>query len=299
MIRPDETPSPGSRAVTRRGVEGDVTEGGIAIRGQADAPPLTGIDELRAAQAHRDDLTQRLAKAERDLHQTQHSAGNLDAQIEATKGAKLDAATKAEKLKQLDESLKRLEANEETGKALVDSLRRELDATRKTLPKLGEKVLGEVNVPAHPTTFRQGGLAVESWRNDAFLPTSDNRQVLERLLNENVNGDLSKVLLTQNGTLYPAGSRGGNQALWDANPNIIELAHVHSRREGGGEVYIVMSKGRNQRFGATTEHTGGNRLEEAIVIQGVAIDRMTALALVSRGLSADVVAKAPVIRLVK
>jgi hypothetical protein len=167
------------------------------------------------------------------------------------------------------------------------------------LPKLGEKVLGDVNVRADPTTFREGGLEVASWRKDAFLPTSDNRQVLERLLNEYVNGDLSKVLLTKDGTLYPAGSRGGNQALWDANPNIIELAHVHSRREGGGEVYVIMSKGRNQRFGAKTERTGGNLLEEAIVIQGVAIDRMTALALVARGLSAQVVANAPVIRLVK
>jgi len=38
---------------------------------------------------------------------------------------------------------------------------------------------------------------------DAWMGTSDNRRVPERILNEDQNGELSKRLL-QNGKLYPA-----------------------------------------------------------------------------------------------
>ena len=74
------------------------------------------------------------------------------------------------------------------------------------------------------------------------------------------------------------------------------MAHVLSKRERGREVYIVMTKARNQTFSAYAERTGGVFLEEAIVIQGVAVDRVSA---VNMGVPQAVIDRAPVIKFAK
>jgi phosphohistidine swiveling domain-containing protein len=79
---------------------------------------------------------------------------------------------------------------------------------------------------------------------------------------------------------------------WKAHPEMIEEAHVLSAREGGREVCIVMTKARNQTFSANLERTGGVFKEDAIVIDNVAIDRMSAIDL---GIPQAVIDKARVI----
>jgi hypothetical protein len=113
-------------------------------------------------------------------------------------------------------------------------------------------------------------------------------------LNEDPGGDLSRFLL-QNNQLFPANV--GNMARWKAHPEIIEMAHVLSKREGGREVTILMTKARNQTFSANLERTGGVFLDEAIVIQRMAVDRMSALEWVKKGwLPQSVVDNARVIK---
>lgn len=115
---------------------------------------------------------------------------------------------------------------------------------------------------------------------NAYVGTSKDRRIVERILNEDPGGDLSKFLL-QNKELFPA--IGGNMAHWKAHPEMIELVHVLSKREGGREVFILMTKARNQTFSANMERSGGVFLDEAIVIQGIAVDRMSALEWVKKG----------------
>jgi hypothetical protein len=85
-------------------------------------------------------------------------------------------------------------------------------------------------------------------------------------------------------------------SYWRAHPEEIELAHVYSGREGGRDVYIVMTKARNQTFSANLERTGGVLKDDAIVIQGIAIDKLSAIEL---GVPKSVIDRAPVINFTK
>ena len=71
------------------------------------------------------------------------------------------------------------------------------------------------------------------------------------------------------------------------------MAHVLSEREGGRDVYIVMTKARNQTFSANLERTGGVFKEDAIVLQGIAYDKPSAVAL---GVPQPIIDHAPVIK---
>jgi hypothetical protein len=113
---------------------------------------------------------------------------------------------------------------------------------------------------------------------------------VERILNEDPNGELGKRLLKDK-KLLP--TKVGDMNYWKAHPNLIELAHVFSKKEGGRDVYIIMTKARNQTFGANLERTGGVFKEDAIVIQGLAIDRLSAIEM---GVPQEVIDRAPVIK---
>ena len=91
--------------------------------------------------------------------------------------------------------------------------------------------------------------------------------------------------------LFPA--RGGDSKFWKANPQVMEQAQVLTKAQKGREVIILMTKARNQEFGARFERTGTVFKEEAIVIQGFAIDRLSTLDI---SVPANVVANASVIR---
>ena len=292
MIRGDDTPgvgTPKTERVLDRGISGDVLETGTRIRGQGDAPPLTGIDELHAAERHVQDAKNAIAKARKAIDQTEHSLASLNDQLEV--------ATRPDLVEALTDRQTRLQGILAQEKAALGKLDLELAAAQRTAQGLGSKVLGEFNLPDKPTTFRSGAVEVDSWHPSAYVGTTDDRGKLQRLLNDQPQGDLSKALL-DGGSLFPA--KGGKMPFLEQNPQIIELAHVLSRREGGRDVYIVMSKARNQEFGRRLERTGGVFKDDVIVIQGIAIDRITALELVkAKRLPAEVVDKAPVINLVK
>lgn len=292
MIRGNDTPgvgTPKTERVLDRGIAGDVLETGTRIRGQGDTPAMTGIDELHAAERYVQDLRTGVTKASKAVDQTEHSLASINDQLEV--------ATKPDLVDALKDRQRRLQEVLAQEKAALAKLDLELAAAQKSAQGLGSKVLGEFNLPDQPTKFRSGAVEVDSWHPSAYVGTTDDRGKLQRLLNDQPQGDLSKALL-EGGSLVPA--KGGKMPFLEQNPQIIELAHVLSRREGGRDVYIVMSKARNQEFGRRLERTGGVFKDDVIVIQGIAIDRITALELVKTGrLRAEVVNKAPVIRLVK
>lgn len=128
---------------------------------------------------------------------------------------------------------------------------------------------------------------------DGYVGTTDDRRIVERILKEDPQGELAKRLL-RNGELYPANL--GDMNYWKAHPALIEMAHVLPKREGGREVYMVMTRARNQTSSANLERTGGVFKEDAIVIQGIAIDRLSAIQL---GVPLSVIDRAPTITFTK
>jgi hypothetical protein len=179
----------------------------------------------------------------------------------------------------------------------VQRLRADLAGRGELEPSLGS----EWNLPNRPVKFRRGTVEVDSWSDRGFVGTRDERRDWERLLQEDPDGELSKRLLDpasdpnpSKRKLYPA--RGGDMPSLRQNPQIIELAHVLSKREKGREVFIIMTKARNQQFGRTLERTGGVFKDDAIIIQGLAIERQSAIDL---GIPRSVVDRAPVIEFVK
>jgi hypothetical protein len=168
-----------------------------------------------------------------------------------------------------------------------------LTADLKQRGELQPSLRIEWNLPNKPTTFRYKSVEEKSWRPDAYVGVADDRQIVERILKEDPNGELGKRLL-QHGKLVP--TKVGDMNYWKAHPELMEMAHVLSKREGGREAYIVMTKARNQTFSANLERTGGVFKEDAIVIQGVAVDRLSAI---DMGVPQSVIDRAPVIKFSK
>jgi hypothetical protein len=163
--------------------------------------------------------------------------------------------------------------------ARVDGLRQELASRGELEPELHT----DWNLPDKPTVFRYRGVEAESWRPDAYVGVAQDRGAVERILNQEPDGELAKRLLDPSSgppgkrTLFPA--KVGDMNHWEQHPEIIEMAHVLSKREGGREVCIVMTKARNQTFSANHERTGAVLKDDAIVIQHITIDRRTAFKL--------------------
>jgi hypothetical protein len=136
------------------------------------------------------------------------------------------------------------------------------------------KSTGELNIPAKPTELR--GTRMKSWNPDVYIGTYKGgfRDNVETLLLKDQQGPLSQKLL-RNGEILPANV--GDPTYWKAHPEIFEAGHVRSANVGDKDVLVLMSKWRNEvKFGYEMEQTGDIMLDEAYVIQGIAVDRGTA-----------------------
>lgn len=259
-----------------------------------DVPAVTRRD-LDLAEQNLRDATERFKAASETLKNANMRAGDLEDLVKEAEGkpnsgrlkqALSDAEEKVENARARYKGRKyELQAAESKAKRLTDELAKR--------GELQPELRIEWNLPAKPIDFRYKSVEAKSWRPEGYVGATDDRKIVERILNEDPNGELGKHLL-QNGELFP--TKVGDMNYWKAHPELIEMAHVLSKREGGLNVYIIMTKARNRIFQANLEHTGGVFKEDAIVIQGVAIDRLSAIEL---GVPQAVIDRAPVIQFAK
>lgn len=269
------------------------------------APPPATRQDLALAEERLTATRGKLERSVSELETKKNRVGDIEAKLEdaKTEQAKinlqkeLDGAKRAEDSARLGYKSQKYELR--AAESRVERLRSDL-ASRG---ELGESLGNRWNLPDNPVKFRRGTVEADSWSSAAFVGTNDDRTIWERFLQEDPNGELSQRLLDPNSnpipskrTLYRAKGKGLDTAYWKEHPEAIELAHVLSKHEGGREVIIVMTKARNQTFGALHEHTGGIFLEEAVVIQGIAVDRQSA---VDMGIPASLINNAPVIKFPK
>lgn len=266
-------------------------------------PPATRQD-LEDAEKRLEELQRKLDTAEKVMNQTDERVGDVQYNLEQVRGKlheptikkELDDVEKAYTLASKEYTKYKIE--HATAKSKVDRIRSEL-AARGELEVPRKSLGNQWNLPDTPVTYHYGNVEAESWLPYAYVGTVGNergRRTLERLLNQDPDGYLSIALLNSRGKLHTAREKGSDMSHWEAHPEIIEQAHVLTRG-AGRDVYIVMTKARNQRFGNDLERTGDIFKDEAIVIQGIAIDRLSALDLVDKGLlPKSVVEKAQVIR---
>ncbi len=258
------------------------------------AAPATRQD-LALAEEHLQDARDRFKSAAESLESSKKRAGDIEDLI-TEPGGKRNYGKLKENLETAEKSV--VDAREAYKKRKYELRAAESKVQRlaKDLAERGElqpALRIEWNLPDKPTTFRYKSVQAKSWRPDAYVGTSDDRAVVEGLLNEDPNGELAKRTL-QNGKLFP--TKVGDMNYWKAHPELLEMAHVLSKREGGREVYIVMTKARNQTFSANLERTGGVFKEDAIVLQGIAIDKLSAIEL---GVPQSAIDRAPVLTFAK
>jgi hypothetical protein len=286
-----------------------VNADGVANRGTGStstpqaAPPPTTRRDLFHAEEHLTAARDKLERSASELETKKNRVGDIEAKLEdaRTEQAKtnlkkeLDGAKRAEDHARVE--YKKQKYGLRAAEWRVERLRNDLASRGELDVSLGN----QWNLPNNPVKFRRGTLEADSWSSAAFVGTNDNRRPWERFLQEDPNGELSQRLLDPNSnpnpskrSLYPA--TGGDAAYWKRHPEMMELAHVLSKREGGREVIILMTKSRNRTLSAMHEQTGAVFLEEAVVIQGMAVDRLSALEL---GIPSSVIDRAPVIKFPK
>jgi hypothetical protein len=204
----------------------------------------------------------------------------------------------------------------EKGRANLDAAKKRLKLYEAEQPELeaklaqvdadlaavsSQKAIGELNVPDQTTRYRKGAIDVESWRPDVYLGRDrrEYREGVQKLLQNERSGDLSKALLDSNGNLFPARVGGQDLAYLKEHPEVWEATHVLTKGEGK-DVLVICSSYRNQVRGHDLEHTGKVLSDRARVIQGIAIDELTAWDLVTQGrLDGSVVLNAKVIQLAR
>jgi hypothetical protein len=278
------------------GLGGGGTAGGSTGKtgSSPNVAPATRQD-LALAEEHLWEVEQRFKASADTLENAKKRAGDIEDLInEPTGKANLDKLkenhAKAEaNVVAARERYKKQKYELRAAESRVDRLTKDLASRGDLEPKLRI----DWNLPDKPTKFRYKSVETKSWRPDGYVGTTDDRRIIERILKEDPQGELGKRLL-RNGELYPANV--GDMNYWKVHPELIEMAHVLSKREGGREVYMVMTKARNQTFSANLERTGGVFKEDAIVIQGIAIDRLSAIQL---GVPQSVIDRAPTITFTK
>jgi hypothetical protein len=141
------------------------------------------------------------------------------------------------------------------------------------------------------------GVKTNSYFND-FLLGNDPEVFMSqasKVANASSLGTYSKVLI--NGKFRS--SYGTKESDWRRDGRIMEGGHARSKNLGGKEFVVLMSAKYNRKFAGDIEHpsTGGAMaIDEAYIIDKIAIHKSTALDLVSQGhLDASAVQNARVI----
>jgi hypothetical protein len=247
-----------------------VAAGGTAGTGVSGAPSTTTASKT-VLQAEREQITSRLTQVQANIRSDGKVVDAFDGRVPSTEQgqANLKAATK------------RLKASEAEEKDLEARLAK-VDDDLATIN--GKKSIGELNVPQQTTRYRKGAVDVESWRPDVYLASdrAAHRSGAEKLMQAEPSGDLSKALLAPNGRMYPARAAGQDLQYLRQHPEVWESSHALTRGEGK-DVLVISSSYRNQIRGGQLERTGKVLSDRALVIQGMAIDPLTAWDLVAAG----------------
>jgi hypothetical protein len=261
--------------------------GGTAGTGGSGHPTTTTASKT-VLLAEREQITSRLTQVRANIRSDGHVVDTFSDRPPSTSQAQ----------KSLEAAEKRLKASEGEERTLEARLAK-VDADLATIN--GQKSIGELNVPQQTTRYRKGTVDVESWRPDVYLASdrAAHRNGVEKLMQADPNGDLSKALLASNGKMYPARAAGQDMQYLRQHPEVWESSHALTRGEGK-DVLVISSSYRNQMRGGQLERTGKVLSDRALVIQGMAIDPLTAWDLVAAGrLDASVVANAKSISLAR
>lgn len=188
-------------------------------------------------------------------------------------------------------------------KLVTEAERNAIEGARPKAKPFMEDALARYVVPV-----KHSATGAVSWFRDVYVGAGsrdDFRDNLTKILTNEPEGPLSKALL-RNGKLVPGGVKGQDATYWAKHPELIQAGHVLSDNAGGPQMLIVMSTHNNQKFSNNLESSaagvgkpGQLLVEDAYVIQGVAVHRGTAHDLVREGLlDAAVVRNAELIRFV-
>ena len=188
-------------------------------------------------------------------------------------------------------------------KLVTESERNAIESTQPKAKPFMEDVLARYIVPV-----KYSATGSKSWFREVYVGAGsrqDFRDDLTKILKLEPKGPLSKALL-QDGKLLRGGEKGQDAIYWAEHPELIQAGHVLSDNSGGPELLIVMSTHHNQKFSNNLESgaagvgkPGQLLVEDAYVIQGVAVHRGTAHDLLREGLlDEEVVQKAEIIRFV-
>jgi hypothetical protein len=188
-------------------------------------------------------------------------------------------------------------------KLVTEAERNAIESARPKAKPFMEDVLARYVVPVN-----YSATGAKSWFREVFVGAGskdDFRNDLTEVLNLDKKGPLSQALL-ENGKLAPGGLKGQGEQYWAKHPELIQAGHVLSENAGGPDLLVVMSAHHNQKFRINLEtgaagvgKPGQLLVEDAYVIQGVAVHRETAHDLVRADkLDAEVVRQAEIIRFV-
>lgn len=287
-------------------IRGKVEAGrNISIMG-ADEVASLSLDDLRRREMA---LVGERARVAANLDKVEHDIATLEERIEDLKSKQPRRGPNAKPLA-AETNLAQFRDQAAAQRAELERLDTELATVKGDLEKVEPpkpKVdppapvpvtpIGEVDVSANPTTY--GDTGMHSWRNDVYLGTTQSgyRNNVETILLKDKDGPLSKALL-ENGKIVPHNAPTGE--FKEAHRELFEAGHARSNLAGDKEVIVLTSAHRNAEFSARFERHGERMSEFAYVIQGIAVEQGTAWELVKyRGLPADVVEKAQVIRIAK
>lgn len=188
-------------------------------------------------------------------------------------------------------------------KLVTEAERNVFESARPKAKPFMEDVIARYVVPV-----KYSATGAKSWFREVFVGAGskdDFRNDLTKILNKDPKGPLSQALL-KNKKLAPGGEKGHDEIYWAEHPELIEAGHVLSENAGGPDLLIVMSAHHNRKFSKNLEtgaagvgKPGQLLVEDAYVIQGVAVHKGTAHDLVRDGkLDAEVVRQAEIIRFV-
>jgi hypothetical protein len=280
-----EAQAAAARAAERAQIQAAERAQARAAARSAKEAELQGLRaEAKALQTNKTQFGKRLRGLRRNITSRQRALKRLAA-------AKQDAKTLAE-TQEVTEVLKGYEAEAkqvETDLANADAnLQKARDEARIAVLDLrNDPGLGVLNIEDAPSIISVAGQKVKSWSKRFFLGTerSEFRPTVEKILQEDVNGPLSKALLDPaTGKLYPGLiPKGGKLADYLHRPEVFQSAHALTRG-AGEEVFVIGSLYKNQRQGNLIEKGFDvAATDRAYIIQGIAIDEATANALVKEG----------------
>lgn len=137
--------------------------------------------------------------------------------------------------------------------------------------QIGTEVQTAIGAPGHlvPVKSRNPDVLVGAAR------PRHRRDVL-KILAADENHPLRTLYDPDTGKFRAPPYADGDMAQWQLHPYDWQAGHGRSHNAGGADVLILQTRYRNQEQNARFEHTGSITKDEAFVVGGIAVDKMSA-----------------------